>query len=83
MKTIVLTRAAAKDLDGLPEQDRVQVLDALHEYAVSGKGDVKALSGRSGYRLRIGSYRIIFTEDRVTILAIYVGKRDTTTYRRN
>lgn len=55
----------------------------LIEYAVSGFGDVKALAGREGYRLRIGAYRVIFDEDATTILAIYVGRRQTATYRRN
>lgn len=53
---------------------------ALCDYAVSGRGDVKALTGRDGFRLRVGRYRVIFAEDRLTILAIYVGKRETTTY---
>jgi mRNA interferase RelE/StbE len=48
---------------------------------MSGSGDVKKLSERSGYRLRIGRYRVLFAEDAVTILAVYIGKRETTTYR--
>lgn len=48
---------------------------------MTGRGDVKQLKGRSGYRLRAGRYRVIFDEDQTTILAIYVGKRETTTYR--
>jgi mRNA interferase RelE/StbE len=49
---------------------------------MTGQGDVKALQGGNGYRLRSGSYRVIFDEDATTILAIYVGRRTTTTYRR-
>lgn len=83
MKTIILTLSAAKDLDGLPRDAREQVEAGLHQYAMTGQGDVKALQGRSGYRLRIGSYRVIFDEDATTILAIYVGRRATTTYKRS
>lgn len=83
MKTIVLTPAAARDLDNLSEEPRRQVSEGLVDYAVNGNGDVKRLSGRDGYRLRIGRYRVIFAEDQTTILAIYIGKRETTTYRRN
>jgi mRNA interferase RelE/StbE len=83
MKTIVLTRQAAKDLDALPDDDRHAVTNALADYAVSGRGDVKALTGRSGYRMRIGTYRVLFDEDGATILAVYIGRRQTTTYRRN
>jgi mRNA interferase RelE/StbE len=55
----------------------------LHRYALTGQGDVKALKARDGYRLRIGSYRVIFDKDATTILAIYIGRRATTTYKRN
>jgi len=83
VKTIVLTLSAAKDLDGLHREAREQVEAGLHRYAMSGQGDVKALKGRAGFRLRIGSYRVIFDEDATTILAIYIGRRTTTTYNRS
>ena len=83
MRTIVLTHSAARDLDRLPQDARSSVIEALNVYAVSGQGDVKRLSGRDGYRMRVGSYRVIFDEDATTILAIYIGRRATTTYRRN
>jgi mRNA interferase RelE/StbE len=83
MKTIVLSHSAAKDLDALPADARSAVANALIEFAISGKGDVKSLRGRDGYRLRVGRYRVLFDEDQTTILAIYIGKRETTTYRRN
>lgn len=81
MKTIILTLAAAKDLEALPLEAREQVETALHRYAMTGQGDVKALHGRDGYRLRVGSCRAIFDEDVTTILAIYIGRRATTTYK--
>ena len=83
MKTIILTLNAAKDLDALPRDARERVEFELNRYAMTGQGDVKALQGRDGYRLRIGSYRVIFDEDATTILAIYIGRRVTTTYRRS
>ncbi len=82
MKTIIFTHAAARDLDALSPDAREQVEGGLARYASKGDGDVKRLIGRDGFRLRIGRYRVIFDEDRLTILAIYIGKRDTTTYRR-
>ncbi|MBQ1542349.1 plasmid stabilization protein [Caulobacter sp. CCUG 60055] len=83
MKTIVFTRAAAKDLDALPAMAQEAIVTALSTYAVEGRGDIKHLSGRDGYRMRVGDYRVIFDEDAQTILAIYIGRRSTTTYRRN
>ncbi len=81
MKTIIFSDSAAKQLDALPQDAHAAVEDGLIEYAMSGRGDVKKLSERSGYRLRIGRYRVLFAEDAVTILAVYIGKRETTTYR--
>lgn len=83
MKTIILTLSAAKDLDALPRNAREQVEAGLHRYALTGHGDVKALQGRNGFRLRLGSYRVIFDEDATTILAIYIGRRATTTFKRS
>lgn len=83
MKTIVLTHSAAKDLDALPPDARAQVGSALVDYAMTGRGDVKKLMGRDGFRMRVGRYRILFDENQTTILAIYIGKREPTTYRRD
>ncbi len=62
---------------------RAQVSEALIAYATTGQGDVKRLAGRDGFRMRVGSYRVLFDEDAATILAIYIGKRETTTYKRH
>ena len=82
MKTIAFTASAAKEFDALPADGRATVEEALHTYAMTGRGDVKALKGMDGFRLRAGAYRVLFDEDRVTILAIAVGRRTTTTYRK-
>lgn len=39
--------------------------------------DIRALSGRNGYRLRIGEYRAIYTldDDRLIILVLDAGPR--------
>ena len=84
MKTIIPTLSAAKDLDTLPrDAARAGGSGAASLAAMTGQGDVKALQGRDGYRVRIGSYRVIFEEDATTILAIYIGRRATTTCRRS
>ena len=81
MKTIILTAAAARQFDGLPQAAQQQISAGLSLYATTGKGDIKALQGQPGLRLRIGRYRVLFSEDGQTILAFYIGKRETTTYR--
>jgi mRNA interferase RelE/StbE len=81
MKTIVYSSAAAKQLDELSEAARVQIENGLDTYATVGAGDVKKLKAQNGYRLRIGRYRVIFDEDATTVLAVFIGKRDSQTYR--
>lgn len=83
MKTIIFSTAAARQIDALPAQAREAIFEALAIYAVEGIGDVKRLSGRLGFRLRVGAHRVIFDQDAATILAVYVGRRATTTYKRN
>jgi mRNA interferase RelE/StbE len=80
MKTIVFTSAAAKQLDALPAQARVALEVALDRYAIEGRGDIKRLQGREGFRMRVGEYRVIFNDSMTTILTIYVGRRQTDTY---
>jgi mRNA interferase RelE/StbE len=38
----------------------MHILSALHRFADSGAGDVKALQGREELRLRIGDCRLFF-----------------------
>jgi mRNA interferase RelE/StbE len=59
-----------------------QPLPVARDEALRARGTAFRRSGRDGYRLRIGSYRVIFDQDATTILAIYVG-RATTTYKRS
>lgn len=81
MKTIVLTAAAAKQFDALPTDAQRQISAGLDLYATTGQGDIKALQGQPGFRLRLGRYRVLFSDDGKTILAFYIGRRETTTYR--
>ncbi len=83
MKTIIFAKPAAKEFDLLPSEVREAILKALTGYAITGEGDVKALSGRKAFRLRVGDYRVLFDEDRMSILSIHFGRRSTVIYRRN
>jgi mRNA interferase RelE/StbE len=59
----------------LPSEDRFAVTEGLALYATEGRGDVKKLSGREGYRLRVRDCRVIFDDDGVTIQSILVDGR--------
>jgi len=68
VKRIVWTDPAKADVRSLSKPDAMQVLYALHRFAESGTGDVKALKGREELRLRVGDYRLFFvTPDSDTI----------------
>jgi len=60
VKRIVWTDPARTDVRSLSKPTAMQILSALHRFAESGVGDVKALRGREELRLRIGNYRLFF-----------------------
>ena len=61
MKRIVWTEPAKADVRALDKPIAMRILSALHRFAESGAGDVKALQGeREELRLRSGDYRLFF-----------------------
>lgn len=80
VKTLVFAPAAAKQFDALPPPAQMAIEQALARCIIEGRGDVKRLIGREGYRMRVDEYRVIFDEARTTILALRVGRRNTNTY---
>ncbi len=75
MKAVLYTLAARKTLRKLPQTVRQQIEEKLERYADTGAGDVKALQGETGKRLRSGDYRVIFTETEDAIEVRAVGNR--------
>ena len=75
MKEISYTTSATRQLRALPANIRERLIDKLRRYAETGAGDVKALVGQSGARLRIGDYRVIFLETAEAISVRAVGHR--------
>lgn len=55
-----ISKTAQKQLRKMQKQDALRLISALKEYEDSGRGDVKNLQGRNGYRLRVGNTRAIF-----------------------
>lgn len=60
MKRIVWAEPAKADVRSLSKPTVMHILSALHRFAESGAGDVKALQGREELRLRVGDYRLFF-----------------------
>ncbi len=51
------------------------IIAKIERYAETGAGDVEALVGRPGKRLRVGDVRVIFEEDATTIRVLTLGPR--------
>jgi len=75
MKTVTYTLAARRSLRKLPGDVRQQVEAKLARYAETGAGDIKALSGQPGARLRVGDYRVIFIETEAAVDVHAIGHR--------
>lgn len=76
MYRIILRKAAKKFIDKLPMNEKRRVVSAI-EQLPNGE-DIKALKGHPGLlRLRVGSYRIIYTVDHgeLIVCVIDAGNR--------
>jgi mRNA-degrading endonuclease RelE of RelBE toxin-antitoxin system len=64
VKRIVFSEQAKTDIRAIPQQTAMQILIAIHRLAETGAGRVKTLKGQGGEkRLRIGDFRVRFTEE--------------------
>jgi mRNA-degrading endonuclease RelE of RelBE toxin-antitoxin system len=60
----------------------MRIFAALHRFAETGEGDVKKLKGESSeLRLRVGDYRVRFTDEPHGILRIHSVRHRKTAYR--
>ncbi|WP_041801903.1 type II toxin-antitoxin system RelE family toxin [Rhodopseudomonas palustris] len=75
MKEIAFTSAAVRQWRKLSSVAREQIDLKLTAFAETGHGDVKALKGVSGMRLRAGDWRVLFTLDGDVITIHAVGHR--------
>ena len=75
MKEIAFTPVATRQWLKLSADIRKRIDAKLIVYATNGSGDVKRLKGRAGCRLRIGDWRVIFIEEKTSIIIVAVGNR--------
>ncbi|MSV36352.1 MAG: type II toxin-antitoxin system RelE/ParE family toxin [Bryobacterales bacterium] len=72
MKRIVLSDEAKADIRAIPQHIAMNILTAIHRLAETGAGRVKELKGEEGEkRLRVGDFRVRFTEEQNGVLRIY------------
>ena len=82
MKRIVISEEAKADIRAIPQHIAFNILTAIHRYAESGAGRVKALQGAAiEKRLRVGDYRVRFTEEHPDTLRIHAVKDRKDAYR--
>ena len=77
MKHIRFEPNVPAEVRGIERQTAMRILQALHRYAETGQGDVKALSGEFEglLHLRVGSHRVLFDETAETITVHHVRDR--------
>jgi mRNA interferase RelE/StbE len=75
--SIIYSKTALKQLKKLERYDQERIIAALERIRIRPEAYVKRLVGISGYRLRVGEYRVIMDIDkgRLLILVITVGHR--------
>lgn len=76
MYKIIIKKPAKKFIDKLPIHEKKRLVTAIE--GLPDNGDIKRLQGYSGYyRLRVGSYRIIFTVDNgeLIVYVVDIGNR--------
>ncbi len=76
--TVQILRRAQKELAALPPIVYPRVRDAIRELANTPRpSGCKKLSGRSGWRIRVGNYRVIYEiDDTAQVITImHVGDR--------
>ena len=75
---VLLSERAKKDLKKLDSTARQRIIDKLQLYAADPKAlanQVKKLVGDPFLRLRVGDYRVLFTEDGIIVHVARVGHR--------
>lgn len=75
---LLILRRAQKELADLPSDAYQRVRDAIRELARNPRpSGSRKLTGRDGWRLRVGDYRVLYDIDDVnhTITVLHVGHR--------
>ncbi|WP_347989555.1 type II toxin-antitoxin system RelE/ParE family toxin [Methylomonas sp. AM2-LC] len=79
MYKITYLKSAVKALTKLPQPFGQRIIASMKRIAECREEglDIKKLEGRSGYRLRMGSYRVIYEkfENELLIEVIKIGSR--------
>lgn len=75
MSKVYYTATALKQMRKLAPEIRERLRSKISEYAETGKGDVTAMQGEPVFRLRVGDYRVVFSDDPNGISILRAGHR--------
>jgi mRNA interferase RelE/StbE len=82
LKKIIFTPPASADVRRIDRETAMRILTALHRFAETGEGGIKKLQGDSEeLRLRVGDYRVRFTEEPQDTLVIHSVRHRSEAYR--
>jgi mRNA interferase RelE/StbE len=76
--TVLILRRARRELQRLPQEDYERVREAMRGLArILRPTGCLALTGRAGWRIRVGDYRVIYEIDDAqhTVTIVHVGHR--------
>ncbi len=76
--SIEILRSAQKELGKIGLRDRERIINAIRLLAIDPRPpSCRKLSGRPAWRIRVGSYRVIYEVDdgRIVVTVIAIGHR--------
>jgi len=76
--SVDILRSAQKQLGGINQQDQSRIISAIQALADDPRPQgCRKLSGRPAWRIRIGSYRVIYEihDNQLLVLIVAVGHR--------
>jgi mRNA interferase RelE/StbE len=76
--SIEILRTAQKQLSKIEQTQQQRIIDAIRELAADPRpSGCKKLSGRPAYRIRIGSFRVVYEihDKQLLVIVVTVGDR--------
>ena len=82
MRKIDWSEDARADVRRIDRKMAMRIFTTIQRFAETGEGDVKQLKGESGeLRLRVGDYRVRFTDDADDTIRIHAVRHRREAYR--
>jgi mRNA-degrading endonuclease RelE of RelBE toxin-antitoxin system len=82
MKKIDWSEYARADVRRIDRKMAMRIFTTIQRFAETGEGDVKELKGESGeLRLRVGAYRVRFTNEADDTIRIHAVRHRREAYR--